>query len=229
MMFPLMQQMQTVCWSSRRDEDVLLERGPTATVTSAERAAHLCPAAACQPCSRSPWSCLTKPLFFSPSFFPNASMDSSQCPTPKLAVSAGVSRARAVHVTGRCRGETEDGRLGPGCRDSPDCQPDVHLSRGALRKPRSSGLEGGRTAEDHELQRLLSGLPHGRQELPQGSLSDPESRFLSFIVVLLQRKSPNLKLDRSSLIFIFKLSKFPAFVNNYQLVSEADQFFKRNA
>lgn len=102
-------------------------------------------------------------LIFLNAFFFSSS---SESPAPKLTVCDSSRGARPVDVTGGCTGETEDGRHRPGCRDAFDRQPDVYLSRRTLRRLFSSELEGGRAAEDPELQKLLRVLPHGCQELP---------------------------------------------------------------
>ncbi len=102
---------------------------------------------------------------------------SSESPAPELPVGASSRRARPVDVTGGCGGETEDGGLWSGCWDPFDRQPDVYLSCGALWRLHSSELEGGRAAEEPELQRVLQDLPHCCQELPEGS-------FLQTAVIL---------------------------------------------
>lgn len=73
-----------------------------------------------------------------------------------------------MDIPGRRAGETEDGGLWPGCRDAFDCQPDVHVSCGTLWRLHSIELEGGRAAEEPELQRILPDLPHCCQKLPEG-------------------------------------------------------------
>lgn len=138
---PLIQQVQGVCFSSR---------GLRGTFSSAcfyeKRNLFL----------------TTLCLFFWMSF-------SSESPAPKLPVGASCRRARPVDVTGGCSGETEDGGLWSSRWDPFDRQPNVYLSCGALRRLFSSELEGGRAAEEPELQRVLPDLPHRCQELPEGS------------------------------------------------------------
>lgn len=111
--------------------------------------------------SRKNWNLLTiLCLFFWMCF------SSSERPAPKLPAGGSSRRAQPVDVTGWCRCETEDGGLWPGCWDPSDYQPDVHLRCGALWRLHSSELEGGRAAEEPELQRILPDLPPGCKELP---------------------------------------------------------------
>lgn len=85
-----------------------------------------------------------------------------------LAVCAFSRGARPVDHPGRRRGEAEDGRLGPGRRAASDRPPGVGLSCGALWRAHRPELEGRGAAKEPELPRILPGLPHGRQELPEG-------------------------------------------------------------
>lgn len=126
-----------------------------------------------------------------------------------LAVCAFSRGGRPVDHPGRRRGEAEDGGLGPGRRAASDRPAGLQLSCGALWGAPGPELEGRGAAQEPELQRILPGLPHRRQELPEGTpaargLPSPEQEKLvqmlclpaAGIAALPWRRDPGLQLGR---------------------------------